>query len=134
MKTLNEWMDERGMTAEEAAEIFRKSAGTIRNWRSLGVPESQIPWVQKVMLEHETTKTEASRGDRIWLELTDEQLRAYDAAARVDDLYWKDWAVQVLDEAAEDHLTGSDGSPDTVMPPLCLADDPKDYPLDEMGA
>lgn len=122
MKNFNEWMDEHGLTAEDAAELFRKSAGTIRNWRSLGVPETQVPWVRKVMLEHDAKSAEAAR-DRIWLEVTDDQLRAYDAAARLQDLYWKDWAIHVLDEAARDDQTLSYDTLDPVEP-LRVAEHP----------
>lgn len=133
MKNFNEWMDDRGLSAEDAAEIFRKSAGTIRNWRSLGVPESQIPWVQKVMLEHDAKSAETAR-DRIWLEVTDDQLRAYDTAARLQDLYWKDWAIHVLDEAArEDDETLLYDELDPVEP-LRVADRPEDPPSEKTGA
>lgn len=133
MKNFNEWMDERGLSAEDAAEIFRKSAGTIRNWRSLGVPETQVPWVQKVMLEHDAKSAETAR-DRIWLEVTDDQLRAYHAAALLEDLYWKDWAINVLDEAArEDDQTLLYDALDPVEP-LRVADRPEDPPSEKTVA
>jgi hypothetical protein len=135
MKKFNEWMDAQGITPEAAAEIFRKSVGTIRNWRSLGVPESQLPWVEKIMAEHDARGQSTSR-DRIWLDVTDDQLRSYIEAAKHHDLYFKEWALSVLDEAAaaEDATVSGDGL-DPVIPVLRVADDPGDYaPKKEMGA
>jgi hypothetical protein len=113
MESFNEWMDERGMSAEEASEVFAKSPGTIRNWRSIGVPESQREWVAKRIAEHDATKA-ADVLNRIVLEVTNEQFAAWNEAALDEGLLLKEWAIQTLDDVAADS-TGSGEAPNPLQ-------------------
>jgi hypothetical protein len=96
MKTLNEWMDANEISAEKAAEIFGKSEGTIRNWRSQGVPANQCKWVEKRMTEW-SGKPLPTLPDRITLEITAEQFDLWNRAALASRQIVREWAADVLD-------------------------------------
>lgn len=108
MKTLNEWMDSNGISPEQAAEIFGKSVGTIRNWRSAGVPNNQQEWVAKRMVDW--TGTPLPTGpDRVTLEVEPQTFDQWNRAAMTEGKLLREWAIDVLNEAAEaDDSTGSD--------------------------
>lgn len=137
MKTLNQWMDNNGISPEKAAEIFGKSVGTIRNWRSAGVPENQREWVEKRMVEW-NGKPLPEVPDRVTLELTADQFDAWSEAALADGKILRKWVIDSIDEiAAKDphHVeevpppsnhTPCDPTlyPVESVPPLRVADDP----------
>ena len=126
MESFNEWMDANGISPEDASEIFAKSPGTIRNWRSIGVPESQREWVAKRISEHDAAKG-AGALDRLVIEVTDQQLRSYIDAAAEDGLYLKDWAIQTLDEAASPESKSSAGSAKPIRSIPLAAEDGVQY-------
>lgn len=99
MKTLNQWMDNNGISPEKAAEIFGKSVGTIRNWRSAGVPENQREWVEKRMVEW-NGKPLPEVPDRVTLELTADQFDAWSEAALADGKILRKWVIDSIDEIA----------------------------------
>lgn len=124
MESFNQWMDAQNMTPDEASEVFSKSPGTIRNWRSLGVPESQREWVAKRIGEREAAKIAASL-NRVILDITGEQLDAWSAAAIDARLILRDWASQALDEAAAADSTGSPETPNPLQS-VPMAAEPSD--------
>jgi hypothetical protein len=99
MKTLNQWMDNNGISPEKAAEIFGKSVGTIRNWRSAGVPENQREWVEKRMVEW-NGKPLPEVPDRVTLKLTAEQFDAWSEAALANGKILRKWVIDSIDELA----------------------------------
>ena len=111
MTSFKDWLDERNISPEDAAEMFGKSVGTIRNWRSAGVPDLVRPWVEQRMAELNPTPATL---DRLILEVTNEQFAAWNDAALDHGIRLKDWAVQTLDEAASD-ATGSDEAPNPLQ-------------------
>jgi hypothetical protein len=110
MNTLKAWMDEKGVTPEEAARIFGKTVGTIRNWRSLGVPASQREWVEQRMAEHTGASPAVEARATLPLVVTREKFRAWNQAALDAGKVVEDWAVDVLDEAAEADGDGDHGA------------------------
>lgn len=129
MESLNEWMDERKMTAEEASELFAKSPGTIRNWRSIGVPDSQVAWVEKRMAEHDA-KQSVSLPNRIVLEPSRAQFRTWNRAALMAGQLIDDWASAALDDAAvedEANQTGSDAPFNPLQSLAKVAEPETDY-------
>jgi hypothetical protein len=137
-KEFAEWMEEVGISLSEAASLFGVSEQTLYNWRStVGVPDRKLEWVRARMAAHVQKQAARSVLDRLVIEVTDDQLRAYLDAASHEGLYVKDWARQVLDEAAHADHTGSNAAshPLSSLPELKVADDPGDYtPKKEMGA
>lgn len=124
MKTLNEWMDSNEISPEKAAEIFGKSVGTIRNWRSAGVPTNQREWVEKRMVEW-NGKPLPEVPDRVTLEVSPHQFDAWNHAALADGKILRKWAIDVLDEAAAADPTLSDPVPYPVqsVPALRVAEE-----------
>lgn len=121
METFKEWMDARRMTAEEASEVFAKSPGTIRNWRSIGVPDSQREWVLKKMAGIDATRDQRPTPERVSLEITREEFAAWNRAALLEGKIIYDWAADVLNDAADS--IESHAAPDPIKP---LAPDPPD--------
>ena len=111
MTSFKDWLDERNISPEDAAEMFGKSVGTIRNWRSAGVPDLVRPWVEQRMAELNPSPATL---DRLVLEVTNEQFAAWNDAALDHGIRLKDWAVQTLDGAAAD-LTGSGEAPNPLQ-------------------
>jgi hypothetical protein len=127
MKPLNEWMDAHGISPEQAAEIFGKSIGTIRNWRSGGVPSNQREWVEKRMVEW-TGAPLPEIPDRLVLEIPRDQFDEWSRAALAEGKILREWAIEVLDEAATLDQTGYGDTPNPVYPPLKkVAEDPVEY-------
>lgn len=117
MKPLNEWMDANGISPEKAAEIFGKSIGTIRNWRSSGVPTNQREWVEKRMVEWSGTPL-PEIPDRLILEVPRDQFDDWSRAALAEGKILREWAIDALDEAAaEDEAQKATGS-DAAFNPL----------------
>ena len=131
MNTLKEWMDARGITPERAADIFGKSVGTIRNWRSRGVPPSQRDWVERRMQEY-SGRPLPEATSRLGLEISRTQFREWNKAALNSGQLIEDWAISVLDEAAADHK-GYDDTADPVEFPRA-ADDAGEYRPKNNGA
>jgi len=113
MKSLNEWMDSHGITPETAAEIFGKSVGTIRNWRSAGVPANQREWVEKRMVEW-SGKPLPELPDRITLDVSREQFDEWSRAALHARQILREWAISTLDQAAEADQTGYSQAPNPL--------------------
>jgi hypothetical protein len=127
MKPLNEWMDAQGITPEQAAEIFGKSVGTIRNWRSGGVPNNQREWVEKRMVEW-TGAPLPELPDRLILEVTRNQFDDWSRAALADGKILREWAIDSLDEAAAKDSTGYSQAQDPIYPPLSrVAEEGNEY-------
>jgi hypothetical protein len=126
MTSFKDWLDERNISPEEAAEMFGKSVGTIRNWRSAGVPDLVRPWVEQRMSELNPSDPPEPSLDRIILEITNEQFQNWNEAALGEGLLLKDWAIQTLDEALADS-TGSGEAPDPLRSIALVSDDRVDY-------
>lgn len=129
MESFNEWMDKRHMSAEEASDVFSKSPGTIRNWRSIGVPESQREWVLKRMTEMDLKKNQHGfTPERISVEITREQLANWNRASLLAGKIIYDWAVDILDEAAaEGEATGSSETLNPLQSLKKVAEDGTEY-------
>lgn len=101
MKTLSEWMDSNQVGLEEASNLFGKTVGTLRNWRSSGVPASQQAWVRNQMADWEK-KQNRPLPDRLTLELeSPEQFDDWNRAALRSGKILRDWAMEVLEKAAD---------------------------------
>jgi hypothetical protein len=129
MKQFNEWMDARGMTPNEAASKFGKSAGTIRNWRSIGVPQNLQDWVLARMGEIDSSSPVSATSERVSLEITREQFTSWNRAALLEGKIIYDWAADVLDDAAADTNEDSTGSHTSFNPlaSLKVADRSTEY-------
>jgi DNA-binding transcriptional regulator YiaG len=130
-KEFGEWMDKAGMSLDEASTYFGVSAGTLYKWRSTpGVPESRAEWVQARMLEYIANQGISELPNRVILEPTRDQWRAWGRAALVSGMLLDDWAVEALDDAAADdeaaHATGSGDALNPVQS-LKVADDGAEY-------
>lgn len=121
-KEFANWMDDAGMSLETATKYFGVSEQTIYNWRSTrGIPESRLPWVEERMREFIRTTGVENLPDRVTLEVTAVQFDEWNRAALAEGKILRQWAIDVLDEAAAaDDQTGSDGSLYPVPSPSLL--------------
>ena len=101
MKDLKSWLDQRGMSPDEAGKFFGKAAGTIRNWRSKGVPKPQQDWVEKRADQYESSISQ-QLPERLTLEYSPEQFDKWNQAALDKGKLTRDWAVDTLDAAARE--------------------------------
>ncbi len=127
MKTLKEWMDSSGVGLEEASQLFGKTIGTIRNWRSSGVPASQTDWVNKQIAAYESRRSE-NISDRLTLNPTAEQFDEWNSAALKSGKIIREWAMDALEDAASSELydTGNKTTLRVAEPAQDHADHAKD--------
>jgi hypothetical protein len=130
-KDFAKWMDEAGIDLPAAAAHFGVSPQTIYNWRSTsGIPASRTEWVQLRMREYIANQGISELPNRVILEPTRDQWRAWGRAALVSGMLLDDWALEALDDAAADdeaaHATGS-GDPPNPVQSLRAADAVVDY-------
>jgi len=105
MESFKSWMDKTGVSLASAADLFGKTIGTIRNWRSAGVPETQKEWVRKQMRSYEMEER-ANLPERLTLTPSSDQFDQWNRAALREGKIVREWAMDAHDEAAEE-----DGTP-----------------------
>lgn len=115
-KEFGEWMDAAGMSLDAASTYFGVSTGTIYKWRSTpGVPDSRVDWVRARIAEYQKAAA-IELPDRITLEVPSGQFDDWNRAALVAGKILRDWAIDVLNEAAAaaeaDDSTGYEAIPD----------------------
>lgn len=131
-KDFSQWLDSRNLNPAQAAELFGGSEQNIYNWRSTrGVPESKAEWVRKMMAEYDSKET-GTLPNRIILEPSREQFRAWGKAALIAGKLIDDWATESLDQfgAQEEatNQTGSTAAPNPLYPPLAqVAEEGNEY-------
>jgi hypothetical protein len=110
-KEFAEWVDKTGLSLEDAASLFGTSEQTIYKWRSVrGVPASKSEWVRKVMAEQDA-KEISTLPNRVILEPSRKQWRAWGHAALAAGQILDDWALDALDVAAALDDEGNDSTP-----------------------
>lgn len=103
-------MDSHGLSIEKAAELLSKSIGTVKNWRSSGIPtresvRSHVSAFMKRYDEERAAEAAAELVDVINLEVSAEQFDAWNKAALEKGLIIRDWAIQGLDEMAKEEFS-----------------------------
>lgn len=135
-KDFAKWMDEAGIDLAGAAAHFGVSAQTIYNWRSTsGIPTSRTEWVKLRMREYIASQGITELPNRIILEPTRDQFRAWGKAALSAGQLIDDWAAASLDEAAaedEADQTGSSNAPNPVYQTLKVVEPV--HPYDNLPA
>ena len=101
MINIKSWLDSYSISVSEAAKIFGKSEGTIKNWRSSGVPESQQKWVSDRAAEHQARMSK-NLPDRITLTIEAFQFDNWNKAALKRGQLMRTWAIQALNDAANE--------------------------------
>jgi hypothetical protein len=121
------WLDERGIAPVEAAGIFGIAEQNIYNWRSTrGVPPSKTAWVEKLMAEYDQKSAGPTLPDRVSLEVDPQTFDQWSRAALAEGKILREWAIAVLNEAAEEEdSTGSGDSPNPTEYPALRAAEPK---------
>lgn len=101
------WMDERGLSAEEAGKALGVSAQTVKNWRSVGVPERRQAHVKFFMSTWSTAPASGTQTQQpLVIHATREQFRRWNKAAVLQDKLIEDWATEGLDELAREWEAG----------------------------
>lgn len=108
-KEFAKWMDDSGINLETAATHFGVSQQTIYNWRSTnGIPVSRDEWVRLRMREYLEKQGIAELPNRVVLEPSRKQWRAWGHAALAAGQILDDWALETLDDAAARDEDGND--------------------------
>jgi len=108
-KEFAKWMDDSGMNLETAATHFGVSQQTIYNYRSTsGVPASRDEFVRLRMREYLEKQGIPELPNRVVLEPSRKQWRAWGHAALAAGQIIDDWALETLDDAAARDEDGND--------------------------
>jgi hypothetical protein len=108
-KEFAKWMDDSGVNLETAATHFGVSQQTIYNWRSTsGIPASRDEWVRLRMHEYLEKQGIAELPNRVVLEPSRKQWRAWGHAALAAGQILDEWALAALDDAAARDQDGND--------------------------
>ena len=103
--TLKNWMDARGISAEVVAAALDVGVQTVKNWRSIGVPERRKAHVAYFMDSwHDAAAPPAAPlRQTIIVHPTVEQFRLWNRAAisKKEPQLIEDWALQGLDYLAK---------------------------------
>jgi len=92
------WMDRHGFTPTNLSPLIRRGVGTLKNWRSDGVPPRVHDFVRDFMERYEHEKTISL--NKLILEVTDEQFQRWNSSALRSGQLIKDWAIEGLDHLA----------------------------------
>lgn len=99
-----DWMDARGLKAEDVASKFEVSPQTISHWRSQGVPDRRQSQVRYIMSCWQAATAEPSPALRqtLIVQPTVEQFRAWNVAAisQQPPQLLEEWALAGLDKLA----------------------------------
>lgn len=98
------WMDDRGLTPENIAAEIKKEAGTLKQWRSRGVPtrDSVRAHVTSFMADYDSKKIEELKTlDVLNLEIPADKFDRWNQAALDQGLIIREWAIQGLDRLAK---------------------------------
>lgn len=104
-----EWMDQRGLTAEEVGKALDVSPQTVKNWRSVGVPERRQAHVRYFMSTWSgvPASNNAPAFQPLMVHATREQFRNWESAARHEGYnHLEDWAQEGLDKLAKEWEQG----------------------------
>ncbi len=103
---LKEWMDSRGVTAERMADALKVSPQTIKNWRSVGVPERRRAHVSYVISAwSDNPPAQSPLTQPLVINPTREQFRAWESAVRNSEFdHLEDWAIHGLDMLAAEWM------------------------------
>lgn len=102
-----DWMDQHGVTAEQAAKALGVSEQTVRNWRSIGVPERRRAHVNYYMRTWAGAAAPPASLQPLVLNPSRQQFRTWELAARRQGFdHLEDWAVQGLELLAKEWEAG----------------------------
>ncbi len=105
-----DWMDQRGLSPDDVSEGLKKEAGTIKQWRSRGIPkrESVRSHVREFMTSYAAEQAEALRNSgALTLEVDMETFNSWNRAALDAGQIMEDWAIEGLDALARQTLPPS---------------------------
>ena len=98
-----EWMDARGLKADDVAAKFDVSPQTISHWRSQGVPDRRLAHVRYIMNSWEGAPRSAPAAagmQTLVIHPTRDQFRNWNTAALRQGLLIEQWAIEGLDRMA----------------------------------
>ena len=113
--TLKDWMDARGISADTVATSLKVGLQTVKNWRSIGVPDRRKAHVAYFMSTWKESATPAEEiRQNLVLRPTPEQFDHWNDAALAEGLRMSDWALRGLDQLAGEHDSGLTLHPGTA--------------------
>lgn len=120
--TFRDWLDARGITAQQAAQMFGVAEQTIANWRSAGVPERRRMHVEAVMASWQPTGSQPRLEATIVINPNISQLQAWHNAAQDQSKDLESWTVDGLDQLAEEQLSAQEqaGPTSAAAPPAAF--------------
>jgi DNA-binding transcriptional regulator YiaG len=97
----------RGISAETVATALKVGIQTVKNWRSIGVPERRKPHVAYFMSTWQGRDSDSPElRQNLVLRPTPDQFDRWNDAALAEGKRISDWAISGLDKLADEHEAG----------------------------
>ena len=113
------WMDDKGFNAQSLAPIIGKSAGTLAQWRSRGVPERESVrnFLTAFMRDYQSPQP-ASQDNQILIPFTDHQYDLVKKAGELTQLGTKEFVRMAATERALERIAEEEKERIESFPPL----------------
>ncbi|MBT8036382.1 MAG: hypothetical protein KJO21_02440 [Verrucomicrobiae bacterium] len=103
------WMESNGFSARDVAKLLNKEAQTVFNWRTKGVPKSQVFACQSLMDQKEQERRIESAKNTLVLHPTYAQFSRWNKAALESGMTIEDWAFSGMEMMADRYFAAMDG-------------------------
>lgn len=103
------WMESNNFSARDVAKSLNKEAQTVFNWRTKGVPKSQVFSCQSLMDKKEQEKKTESVKNTLVLHPTYAQFSRWNRAALESGMTIEDWAFNGMETMADQYFAAMDG-------------------------
>ncbi len=104
---MKDWMDAHGISAETVASSLKVGIQTVKNWRSIGVPErrkAHVNYFMSTWKEH--AGDAADLRQTLILRPTPDQFDTWNDAALAEGKRISSWALEGLDTLAREYEKG----------------------------
>lgn len=103
------WMESNDFSARDVAKSLNKEAQTVFNWRTKGVPKSQVFACQSLMDQKEQEKKSEVVKNTLVLHPTYAQFSRWNKAALDAGMTIEDWAFHGMEIMADQYFRAIDG-------------------------
>ena len=103
------WMESNNFSARDVATSLNKKAQTVFNWRTKGVPKSQVFACQSLMDKKEQEKKTESVKNTLVLHPTYAQFSRWNRAALESGMTIENWAFNGMEMMADQYFAAMDG-------------------------
>jgi hypothetical protein len=116
------WMESNSFSARDVAKSLNKEAQTVFNWRTKGVPKSQVFACQSLMDQKEQERKTESVKNTLVLHPTYAQFSRWNKAALESGMTIEDWAFNGMEIMADRYFAAMDGKGSSGSAPRYSSD------------